>query len=217
MTRQAVDVAAERRPRQGAAKRAMDLLLSLAIVVVLSPVLIGLALAVLVADGRPVLFRQPRAGLNGVPFMLYKFRTMRPPPPGTAPAPNPYQWEGRVPDDFMFKSGHNPNVTRVGAFLRKYSLDELPQLFNVLAGDMSLIGPRPEILPIVACYDATQRRRLEVKPGITGWAQVNGRSEIPHGRKIAYDLYYVDNYSFGLDVRIFFRTLAKVVMGKDAI
>src|SRR5699024_2233652 len=106
-----------------------------------------------------------------------------------------YDWKNGVPDDFVFKTGSidNPNITRVGQFIRKYSLDELPQFFNVLKGDMSVVGPRPEIIDITKCYNSEQKRRLAVKPGITGWAQANGRSDMNHGEKIRHDLYYVNN------------------------
>lgn len=130
-----------------------------------------------------------------------------------------YNWADRVPDDFIFKSNDddNPNITKVGHIIRKYSLDELPQFINVLKGDMSVIGPRPEILPITQCYDQEQKRRLEVKPGISGWAQVNGRSEMNHGEKIKYDLYYVENISLWLDLKILFRTAIQVMVGKGSV
>lgn len=132
---------------------------------------------------------------------------------------NEYNWPNRVPDDFIFKTAeeNNPNITQVGHFIRKYSLDELPQFINVLKGDMSVIGPRPEIIPITKCYDKEQKRRLEVKPGISGWAQVNGRSEMNHGEKIKNDLYYVENISLWLDVKILFKTIAQVVVGRGSV
>ena len=132
---------------------------------------------------------------------------------------NLYNWVGGVPDDFVFKttSGFDPNVTKTGQFIRKYSIDELPQFFNVLKGQMSIVGPRPEIPNITSCYNAHQSKRLLVKPGITGWAQINGRSEIPHGEKIKYDLYYVENQGFVLDFKIFFKTIFQAILGKGAI
>lgn len=127
-----------------------------------------------------------------------------------------YDWENGVPDDFVFKTSYNPNITKVGAFLRKYSLDELPQFFNVLFGQMSIVGPRPEIVDITKCYNDYQAQRLLVKPGITGHAQTNGRAEIPHGEKIEYDLYYVRNSTIFMDIKILFLTIYQTIFGKGA-
>lgn len=127
-----------------------------------------------------------------------------------------YDWKKGVPDDFIFKSGFESRVTPFGKFLRKYSLDELPQLINVLLGNMSMVGPRPEIPEITSHYNFHQMKRLQVKPGITGYAQVNGRSEITHGQKIEYDLYYIQNQSFLLDMKILLATVKQVVKGKGA-
>ncbi|MFA5256590.1 MAG: sugar transferase [Opitutales bacterium] len=199
------------------AKRLFDILGSLAIITAISPLFAVLTLMVLFRDGRPVLFRQARVGLNGKLFKILKYRSMI---PVEKQAPSVYAdqtWTDGVPDDFVFKSGNNPNVTPTGAFLRKYSLDELPQFFNVLGGTMSLVGPRPEIPAIADYYNAAQRRRLQVKPGITGWAQINGRADINNGRKIALDLYYVEHQSLWLDVRIMIRTLIHAVTGKGAV
>ncbi|KMJ55034.1 glycosyl transferase, partial [Bacillus sp. LL01] len=122
-----------------------------------------------------------------------------------------------VPDDFVFKtSTSNPNVTKVGYYLRKFSIDELPQFLNVLLGDMSVIGPRPEIPVITECYNDYQKQRLNVKPGITGYAQINGRSNIPHKAKVEYDRYYCENCSLTLDVKIFFATIFQTIKGKGS-
>jgi lipopolysaccharide/colanic/teichoic acid biosynthesis glycosyltransferase len=172
-------------------KRAFDAVVAFAALVLLSPVIAVVALLVRVALGRPVLFRQRRPGLGGRPFTLYKFRTMRP-----AADPASTREEDRI--------------TRVGALLRSTSLDELPELWNVLRGDMSLVGPRPLLLEYLPLYTPEQARRHEVRPGITGWAQVNGRNAISWEEKFRLDVWYVDHRSFGLDLRILLRTIRKV-------
>jgi lipopolysaccharide/colanic/teichoic acid biosynthesis glycosyltransferase len=191
--------------------------ISLAALVLLSPVMAAVALLVRAEDGGPAIFRQVRAGQHGEPFRLLKFRSMRP-ALGSVASLDRSHWREGVPDDFMFKlnTGDERNLTRIGATLRRSSLDELPQLVNVLRGHMSLVGPRPEILPIVECYNSTQRRRLAVKPGMTGWAQVNGRAESNHGAKITADLYWVDHASLGLYLRILARTVALTITARGA-
>lgn len=201
-------------------KRLFDIVFSITILLLLSPFLIILALCIVIDDGLPVIFHQKRSGLNDVPFQIFKFRTMKNKQvPVESNSHNDYNWQYRVPDDFVFKSAdeNNPNITKVGRFMRKYSLDELPQFINVLKGDMSVIGPRPEILPISQCYDKEQKKRLKVKPGVSGWAQVNGRSEMNHGEKIRYDLYYVENISVVLDFKILFKTATHVFVGKGSV
>ncbi len=116
-----------------------------------------------------------------------------------------------IPDDYYFKTEQDTRITKVGAILRKLSIDEIPQLLNVLKGDMSIVGPRPEVPTITNAYNSLQARRLEVKPGLTGLAQINGRSNISHGQKISYDIEYVDHYSLWLDVQILFKTIYVVV------
>lgn len=139
--------------------------------------------------GRPILFLQERAGLHGRPFRLYKFRTM--------------SNDGTKTDQ--------ERLTKIGRLLRKYSLDELPQLFNVLKGDMSLVGPRPLLMEYLPLYNEEQRKRHEVKPGITGWAQVNGRNAISWEEKFSLDVWYVDNWSYSLDCKILLQTIQKVI------
>ena len=196
--------------------RLIDVVFSLAALILLSPVLLSIAILIFIFDGSPIFFKQKRTGLNGDSFYIWKFRTMKPSASQTK-SRNEYNWKGGVPDDFVFKTaGSNPNITKIGAFLRKYSLDELPQFVNVLKGDMSIVGPRPEIPEITQHYNAYQAQRLHVKPGITGYAQVNGRSEISHGEKIMYDLYYVKHQSLKLDVIILFKTLYQAIFGKGA-
>ena len=174
-------------------KHALDRLAAVVLLCFLSPVLLFIVIAVLLESGRPVLFAQARVGRQGRSFRAYKFRTMvlgaEQIGLGTTVAAN---------DD---------RITRIGAFLRTWSLDELPQLLNVIRGDMSLVGPRPTLEHQVAQYTPFQRRRLEVKPGITGWAQICGRNTLPWAKRIELDVWYVDHFSLALDVRILFRTI----------
>ena len=174
----------------------MKRVLDLAIIVILAPVWLPVtaivALLVRVNLGRPVLFAQDRAGLNGRPFTLYKFRTMK---------------EGEGSDA--------ERLTRLGRFLRAASLDELPELWNVLKGEMSLVGPRPLPVRYLPRYTPEQKRRHEVKPGITGWAQVNGRNALDWETKFRYDVDYVDSQSVWLDLKILGMTFTQVIVAKD--
>ena len=173
----------------------MKRLFDLAIIVLLAPVWLPVAVVVAVLVwvdlGRPVLFAQDRAGLNGRPFTLYKFRTMR---------------EGNGPDA--------ERLTRFGRFLRASSLDELPELWNVLKGEMSLVGPRPLPIRYLPRYTPAQNRRHEVRPGITGWAQVHGRNALDWETKFRYDVDYVDSRSMGLDLKILWMTFWQTLAAK---
>jgi lipopolysaccharide/colanic/teichoic acid biosynthesis glycosyltransferase len=195
-------------------KRVIDIFGSLAAIILLSPILLLVAIAILIDNGRPILFCQPRSGLKNKPFTIYKFRTMK----TAVPTQIDFKAE-QIPDDFVFKTAkqHDDKYTGIGNFLRTWSLDELPQLFNVLLGNMSLVGPRPELIEITRCYDSQQKLRLEVKPGITGLAQVSGRSNLTHKEKIAFDLQYYKNYSLGLDLKILFLTVFKVLAKQNAV
>jgi len=169
----------------------MDVSVAAVLLVLLSPVVAVVALAVAVALGRPVLFRHVRPGRGAVPFELLKFRTMR----------DARDADGRpLPDA--------ERLTRLGRMLRATSLDELPELWNVLRGDMSLVGPRPLLTEYLAHYTADEARRHEVRPGITGWAQVNGRNDLPWDEKLALDVWYVEHRTLLLDLRILLRTLS---------
>lgn len=210
----------QNKPFQLLIKRLFDILFSLVMLIILSPVFLVLALWVMIDDGLPVFYKQKRSGQGKRVFEMYKFRSMK--NKQVSVSSNTHQhdeWEGGVPDDFVFKmaSEENPNITRSGQFLRKYSLDELPQFMNVLKGDMSIIGPRPEILPISKHYNEHQEGRLQVRPGITGWAQVNGRSDMNHGEKIRHDLYYVKHFSLWLDLKILIKTFTQVISGKGSV
>lgn len=174
-------------------KRAIDVTASLLLLVLLSPLFAVLALAVRIQLGSPVLFRQARPGRNGRLFTLYKFRTMHTGGAGV---------EGVQTDA--------ERLTPFGRVLRASSLDELPELWNVLTGDMSFVGPRPLLVEYLPLYDAKQARRHEVRPGITGWAQVNGRNAVGWPERFALDVWYVDNRSLALDVRILWRTIGAV-------
>lgn len=198
-------------------KRLLDVVVSALALVATVPLFAVVATAVKLDDGGPVFFRQPRAGRGGRVFTMLKFRTMSVAGSGRD-ALDTSAWTDGVPDDFVFKTpdSRSDRVTRVGRILRRTSLDEVPQLINVLVGDMSLVGPRPEILPIVERYSAAQAVRLSVKPGITGWAQVSGRAEFDHGRKMAADRYYVSHASMRLDAVILLRTVAVALRRHEA-
>ena len=171
-------------------KRILDIVLALAGLIVLAVPLAVVALLVRRHLGRPVLFRQMRPGLNGRPFTMYKFRTMR----------DAHDGHGRLlPDE--------ERLTRLGRFLRTTSLDEIPELFNVLRGEMSLVGPRPLLMQYLPRYTPEQSRRHEVRPGITGWAQINGRNAISWDEKFRLDVWYVDHWNLWLDLRILFHTV----------
>jgi sugar transferase EpsL len=179
-------------------KRLFDFAASSVGLAVASPILVGTAIIVKKKLGSPVLFKQTRPGLHGEPFELYKFRTM-----------TDEKDENGVP------LPDEKRLTETGKFIRKYSLDELPQLINVVKGDLSLVGPRPLLMEYLELYDENQMRRHEVKPGITGWAQVNGRNAISWEEKFELDVWYVDNQSFLLDMKILYLTLLKVVKSED--
>ena len=174
--------------------RVFDLLVVIPGLVLISPLLLVISLWLLITQGWPVFFTQPRGGLGGSVFHIYKFRTMREPPPGADPLKSDAQ-----------------RLTPAGRFLRATSLDELPELWNVLRGEMSLVGPRPLMARYLTRYTPEQARRHEVLPGITGWAQINGRNALTWEDKFALDVWYVDHWSFWLDLQILARTLVKVV------
>lgn len=174
-------------------KRIFDISLSCLLFIFSLPLFVVIAALIYVNMGNPVLFVQQRPGLHGRPFSFYKFRTMA----------DAHDNTGELLPD-------GARLTPLGYFLRKYSLDELPQLFNVLRGDLSLVGPRPLLMEYLPLYNEDQTRRHEVKPGITGWAQVNGRNALSWDDKFKLDLWYVDNQSFCLDAKILVMTVLKV-------
>lgn len=178
-------------------KRVIDVTVSAIALIGLSPFLVILGMISLITMGRPVLFKQKRGGIHGQPFIYYKFRSMT----------DQRDEEGDlVPDE--------QRITRFGAFLRRTTLDELPSLFNVLRGDMSLVGPRPLFHHYVDLYDDEQARRLEVRPGLTSWAVIKGRNALSWEKKFEYDVWYVDNRSMWLDLKILAKTAWLVLTGK---
>jgi lipopolysaccharide/colanic/teichoic acid biosynthesis glycosyltransferase len=173
-------------------KRFLDLLTGLVLLVLLAPVMALVALLIRVKMGRPVFFRQQRPGLNGQPFTMIKFRTMTVPAPGA-------------------DASDASRLTPLGHVLRQTSLDELPELINVVKGEMSLVGPRPLLMHYLPLYSAHQARRHEVRPGITGWAQINGRNALSWEEKFDLDVWYVDHQSLRLDLKILALTILKVL------
>ena len=178
-------------------KRLFDIIFSLLFLLIFSPVLIIIALSLKVIYGSPIIFKQQRPGLNGRPFLFYKFRTMR-----------------NLKDSIGCLLPDEDRLSSFGKFLRKFSLDELPEFWIVLKGDMSIVGPRPLLLEYLDRYTSEQARRHEVKPGITGWAQINGRNAITWEEKFKLDVWYVDNKSFLLDMKILSITIWKVFKGE---
>jgi lipopolysaccharide/colanic/teichoic acid biosynthesis glycosyltransferase len=187
-------------------------LVALLFLVVLLPFLVGIALAVLIDSRGPVLFRQVRVGRDGREFVILKFRTMR----TDAESVLGELFHLNETDGLLFKMRNDPRISRVGHWLRRFSLDELPQLWNVARGDMALVGPRPPLPKEVDQYDARIRRRLDVKPGLTGLWQVSGRSDLPWNESIRLDLQYVEHRSVGFDLQILARTVGAVLTGRGA-
>ena len=176
-------------------KRVVDLLFSIILLITASPIMLCAAVAIRLGSQGPVLFKQERPGKDGVIFTIYKFRTMR----------LETEKDGRPLSDME-------RMTRVGTVLREFSVDELPQLFNILKRDMSFIGPRPLLVQYLERYSPEQMRRHDVTPGISGWAQINGRNGMDWETRFEYDVWYVEHISFGIDIKIFLRTLAIVLM-----
>lgn len=172
--------------------RWLELCLAILLLILISPLMLIVAVLIYLLLGRPLLFVQQRPGLFAKPFNLYKFRTMS-----------------------VGEAGDEQRLTRFGALLRKFSLDELPQLFNVILGHLSFVGPRPLLMEYLALYTPDQARRHLVKPGITGWAQVNGRNALEWEDKFKLDVWYVDNKSFSLDLKILCLTVIKVLSARD--
>lgn len=181
-------------------KRAVDIVISIIALVLLFPILLGIALILLFTQGRPVFFIQLRPGLHGRAFRMIKFASMT----------NERDAKGEL-------LPASQRVTRFGRLLRRTSVDELPELWNVLKGEMSLVGPRPLLMEYLPLYSPQQHRRHLVRPGITGWAQVNGRDALSWNEKFALDLWYVDNHSFWLDCKILFLTIKRVIDRKGNI
>jgi len=194
------------------AKRTFDVVVSTVGLLFAWPLMLLIALAIKLDSPGPVIFKQQRVGENGQLFWMYKFRTMICGAEEAQRAVAVSREDGKT----VYKVRHDPRLTWVGRILRRTSLDELPQLFHVLKGKMSLVGPRPEQVFIVEQYEPWQRRRLAVPPGITGWWQVSGRSDLPLHLNTQYDLFYIRNYSLLLDLKILWKTVGAVIRGKGA-
>ena len=179
-------------------KRILDILLSLFGIIILLPVFLILSVSIYLMDGRPIFFKQIRPGLKEKPFLLYKYKTMS---------------NQKLKDGLELSD--DKRITKLGSWLRKTSLDEIPSLLNVIKGDMSLVGPRPLLLEYLKIYNDQQKKRHNVKPGITGWAQINGRNNIDWKKKLDLDIWYVNNKSFWLDLKIIFKTFLKVAKQED--
>jgi len=182
-------------------KRIFDILVAVIIITLLLPIYILITFLIKLSSPGPILFSQTRVGKNGQNFKIYKFRTM-------------IVGADKVKDGLAVKDGDS-RITKEGRFLRKTSLDELPQFFNVLLGDISIVGPRPSLPEQLHYYNENQMRRLEMQPGITGLATINGRASIPWSKRIAYDIEYIDNFSFFFDLKIMCKTVSVVLSGKD--
>ncbi|KGO14105.1 sugar transferase [Clostridium botulinum] len=193
-------------------KRFSDIILSLIGIIVLSPIYLILFLWIKLDSKGPALFKQVRVGKDNKDFVIYKFRTM------VVDAEKKKKIDLEIEDisNFVFQSKSDNRVTKAGKFLRKTSLDEIPQLFNVLKGNMTLVGPRPEIPDVVKHYPNEYNQRLLVTPGITGLAQVSGRGEIELGKTVYYDLTYIKNFSVWYDIKILFQTVFKVFKNEGA-
>ena len=194
-------------------KRVLDVAVAVVVGILALPVMAAIAVVIRRDSPGPVFFRQTRIGLGGRPFNIVKFRTMR--------VGADREWQPPENRDslgtYYFQDAGDPRITRVGAWLRQTSLDELPNFWNVFRGDMSVVGPRPEIPEIVALYDARMRQRLRSKPGITGLAQVSGRGELSTLESILYDLEYCESWSVRLDLSILLQTVGKVLRGRGAV
>jgi exopolysaccharide biosynthesis polyprenyl glycosylphosphotransferase len=190
--------------QQRAIKRIFDIILATILLILLSPIMLIIVLAIGISGPGPILFRQVRVGERGRLFKMYKFRTMV------------WNAENNIHYTPNYKQPDDPRVTAVGKWLRRLSLDEIPQFINVLKGDMSLVGPRPELPQLVALYSSWQRQRFEVPQGITGWWQINGRADLPIYENIDYDIFYIRNYSVWFDLWIIARTPGALLQGRGA-
>ena len=195
------------------AKRALDIVGSLAALILIAPLFLLIGWFIQIEDGEPVIFSQTRVGKFGREFKMYKFRSMR---PDAEARLEEVLTQNHHREGVTFKIKDDPRLTRVGKWLRKWSLDELPQLFNVLKGDMSLVGPRPPLPREVARYSLADRRRLAVKPGITCFWQISGRSEIDFSGQVKLDVKYIESWSFMTDLKILAMTVPAVLSGKGA-
>ena len=194
-------------------KRLMDVVCSLMAIFLLLPLFIVVSVLIVLEDGWPVLFVQPRVGINGRIFNFYKFRSMR---RGADRLKEQLMTQNESADGVIFKMKKDPRITRVGRFLRRFSIDEMPQFFNVLSGDLSLVGPRPPLPDEVAQYTLNDRKRLHIKPGLTCLWQIGGRSEIPFEQQVRLDMEYIHSRSIWQDICIMLKTIPAVLFGRGA-
>ena len=196
-----------------ALKRMMDIFISLLSIILLSPLMIGVSIAIKMESKGPVIFKQTRVGKNGKHFLFYKFRSMR---QDAEVKKQELLDQNESKDGVIFKMKEDPRITRIGKFIRRYSIDELPQLFNVLEGTMSLVGPRPPLPDEVKEYTLEDRKRLHIKPGITCIWQVSGRSDIPFKQQVGLDEEYIKSRGFIRDIVILLKTIPAVLTGRGA-
>lgn len=194
-------------------KRLMDVVCSLVAILLLLPLFIAVSVLIVLEDGWPILYIHPRVGMNGRIFNFYKFRSMR---RGADRMKADLIAQNESADGVIFKMKRDPRVTRVGRVLRRFSIDETPQFFNVLAGDLSLVGPRPPLPAEVAQYSLEERKRLHVKPGLTCLWQIGGRSDVPFDQQVRLDMEYIHSRSIWQDVRIMLKTVPAVLFGRGA-
>lgn len=194
-------------------KRLMDVVCSLIAIILLIPFFIIVAVLIVLEDGWPVLYVQQRVGINGRIFNFYKFRSMR---RGADRLKEQLMAQNESADGVIFKMKKDPRITRIGRILRRFSIDEMPQFFNVLSGDLSLVGPRPPLPSEVAQYTLADRKRLHIKPGLTCLWQIGGRSEIPFEQQVRLDMEYIHSRSIWQDIRIMLKTIPAVLFGRGA-
>lgn len=194
-------------------KRLMDVVLSLIAICLLMPLFIVVSVLIVLEDGWPVLYVQKRVGINGRIFNFYKFRSMR---RGADRLKEQLLTQNESADGVIFKMRHDPRITRIGRVLRRFSIDEMPQFFNVLSGDLSLVGPRPPLPSEVAQYTLNDRKRLHIKPGLTCLWQIGGRSELPFEQQVRLDMEYIHSRSIWQDLRIMLKTIPAVLFGRGA-
>lgn len=195
------------------AKRSMDVTIALLALLLLSPLLVLVAVCIRIDSPGGVLFRQQRVGLHGVPFTMWKFRSMC---NDAEYLKNGLQHNNEMDNGVLFKMKQDPRITRVGRFIRKTSMDELPQLFNVLMGEMSLVGPRPPVPAEVVQYKRADRQRLAVLPGITCLWQISGRSQIPFAQQVQLDINYIERQSIWFDMLVLLKTIPAVLLARGA-
>lgn len=195
-------------------KRVLDIVISLILIILCLPLFLIISYRIYTREGKPVFYREVRMGKHNQPFIMRTFRTKTVPSQvirSLPPLPVPDAWENGVPSKFTLKSNSYTTITPTGEFLLKFKLHKLPLLFHVLKGDMSLVGPQAELIEVAKYYNEHQNKRLELKPGITGYAQIHNLYNDNHRQKVLYDLYYIRNYSLRFDLKILFQSIKKLI------